>query len=145
MCGWHFATNGRGGPSGGGGGGGHVAMDDSEATCNGATAFECRQLATTAMCGSLSSADHFKRSHRGRNHHQHHHHHHHQNHLHHNQNDDHLDRQHGAVTNGGNEYGNDGNCASDDRELCSKTPTNSGLMWEHSTTTTTTTVNVHQI
>ncbi|KAL5240400.1 hypothetical protein ACI65C_007810 [Semiaphis heraclei] len=143
MCGWHFATDGRGGASGGGVGG-HAAMDDSEATCNGATAFECRQLATTAVCGSLSSADHFKRSHRGRHHHQHHHHHHH-NHHHHNRNGDRLDHQHGTVNNGGNGYGNGGNCASDGRELCSKTPTNSGLMWEHSTTTTSTTVNVHQI
>ncbi|XP_022178946.1 FMRFamide receptor [Myzus persicae] len=140
MCGWHFATDGRGGPSGGGGGG-HAAIDDSEATCNGATAFECRQLAA-AVGGSSSSTDHFKRSHYSRHHYQHHHHHHHH---HHHRDGNRLDHQYGTATNGGGGCGNGGNGASDDRELCSKTPTNSGLMWEHSTTTTTTTVNVHQI
>ncbi|KAF0773998.1 FMRFamide receptor [Aphis craccivora] len=135
MCGWQLATDGRGGPGCEGGGGGHVAMDDSEATCNGATAFECRQLGT-GTGGSTSYTDHFGRSRRGRHHHQHHHHHHHH------RDGDLLDRNQMANSVGG--CGNSVNGTSDDRELCLKTPTNSGMMWEHSTTTTTTTVNVHQ-
>ncbi|KAL4141439.1 hypothetical protein QTP88_004077 [Uroleucon formosanum] len=141
MCGWHLATDGRGGPGGGGGGGGHAAMDDSEAMCNGATAFECRQLASAAG-GSSLSMDHFKWSHHGRHHRQQHNHHYHHHH-HGNRDSDRLDHHYRTAANGSG--GGCSNGASDDRELCSKTPTNSGLIWEHSTTTTTTTVNVNPI
>lgn len=159
MCGWQIATDGRGGQGGGTGGGtggggggggtgtggGHAAMDDSEATCNGATAFECRQL-TAATGGSLqstSAVDHFKRSHHGRHHHNHQHGHRHHNHHHRNRDaDDRPDEASGVEAADGGGGGFENGMTED---LCSKTPTNSGMMWEHSTTTTSTSiVNVHQ-
>lgn len=135
LCGWH-PVNGRGGP---GGHGDHGAMDDSEATCNGA-AFECRQLGGG---GSEKS----KRSRRSRRHH----HHHQSHHVNHGCHDHHgggskPENHYGGTTGsaGHRGTGNGGAAGTDDRGYFAKAPTtsNSGVIWEHSTTTTTT--NVHQ-
>lgn len=131
LCGWHTA-NGRGGL------GGHGAIDDSEATCNGA-AFECRQLG--------GASDKLKRSHRSRHHRPHHHHNHHGGggHSHHGGStwQNHYGGSGGGSAGGGCGYRGNGNggVATD-----AKTPTTScsGIIWEHSATTTTTNINVHQ-
>lgn len=126
LCGWR-AADGRPG-----GHGDHAAMDESEATCNGAAAIECRHMS--------GMSDRLRRSHRSRHHH--HHHHHGVSGGGHNRTPT-SRNNHGGGNGGGGGGGaaNGGSGGADD--LLSKTPTNSGIIWEHSTTTTTT--NVHQI
>jgi hypothetical protein len=116
--------------------GGHAAMDESEATCNGAAAIECRHMS--------GLSDRLRRSHRSRHYHHH---------------------RHGGGGGGGggsgiggggrnrttsrnDRGGNDGGggidgsgIAGDQRDFLSKATTNSGIVWEHSMTTTTTNVN----
>lgn len=136
-----------GGGSGDGGGGGvnggvsvHAAVDDSEATCNGAAMmFECRHLTaitTTATDDdklTASSGLQRSRRHYGHHDHQHHRHRNHRNHAQRHQHDRHVD---------------DDEDEDDDRSCYANS--DCGIVWvEHSaittTTSTTSTTNTHQI
>lgn len=164
LCGRWRPADGRGGRGGGGRGGGrgggggsgdggggaadggasahgdHAAVDDSEATCNGAAmTFECRHLtAVTAMAESdddkLTAISGLQRSRRHYRHHNYQHYHHR------NQRNHHQHYQHKH-----NRHADDDEDEDDDRGCYANS--DCGIVWvEHSAiTTTTSTTNTHQI